>query len=90
MNTYKVLMHMSNGFGGYGDYYITGYRTDSHGDIFSKIVHDGLPWRAKIYKTYKSALSAAQKIIEHDCRAIEVEILDNTGNVCEILKKKKS
>ena len=84
---YNLLMNMSNGFGGYDDYYITSYRTDSRGEIFARVVHDGLAFMAKNYKSFDSAHEAAKKIAERDFRARYVRIVDSSKKVYEVLKK---
>ena len=73
---YTILLTMNNEFTGKpSKYYLVSYKTDRKGDIFCKYVHDELPYKAHAYKSYTSALSAAQKVLEKDYRILEVSII---------------
>lgn len=75
-STYTVLLTMNDVLTGKpSKYYLVSYKTDRKGDIFCKYVHDGLPYKAHVYKSYTSALSAAQKVLEKDYRILEVSII---------------
>ncbi|UKI53132.1 MAG: hypothetical protein L6V86_08595 [Treponema sp.] len=87
-STYTILLAMNDVLTGKpSKYYLVSYKTDRKGDIFCKYVHDGLPHKAHVYRSYTSALSAAQKVLEKDYRILEVSIIRNFRIECQKITK---
>ncbi len=87
-STYTILLTMNDVLTGKpSKYYLVSYKTDRKGDIFCKYVHDGLPHKAHVYRSYTSALSAAQKVLEKDYLILEVSIIRNFRIECQKITK---
>lgn len=87
-SAYTILLTMNDVLTGKpSKYYLVSYKTDRKGDIFCKYVHDGLPHKAHVYRSYTSALSAAQKVLEKDYRILEVSIIRNFRIECQKITK---
>lgn len=87
-STYTVLLTMNDVLTSKpSKYYLVSYKTDRKGDIFCKYVHDGPPHKAHVYRSYTSALSAAQKVLEKDYRILEVSIIRNFRIECQKITK---